>query len=132
VPATDLPALMPSKGPRTTCPAWTGHYRVMPYVQPPGADGIRRRPRRPHGDLLEPETRGSADRRADRAAKRASLPVGYLVDYLEEHGYGNAVGPRNRRATLVCCTGRGWYKADARARMPSHMMNVPKRDRWHQ
>ena len=45
---------------------------------------------------------------------------------------GNAAGPRNRRATLVCCTGRGWHKAGACARMPSHMMNVPKRDRWHQ
>jgi DNA-binding MarR family transcriptional regulator len=50
--------------------------------------------------------------RIGEIAERARLTnqsVGYLVDYLEEHGYvERAADPRNRRATLVRLTERGW------------------------
>jgi DNA-binding MarR family transcriptional regulator len=40
--------------------------------------------------------------------------VGSLVDYLEEHGYvERRPDPRNRRASLVCFTDRGWSEMHA-------------------
>jgi DNA-binding MarR family transcriptional regulator len=45
-------------------------------------------------------------------AERAQLTkqsVGYLVDYLEEHGYvERKPDPTDRRAILICLTERGW------------------------
>ncbi len=56
---------------------------------------------------LDPE--GS---RVGELAERTQLTnqsVGYLVDYLEEHGYvERRADPTNRRATLVCLTEHGW------------------------
>ncbi len=44
--------------------------------------------------------------------------VGYLVDYLEQHGYvERRSDPRNRRATLVCLTERGWQEMEACAQI---------------
>jgi DNA-binding MarR family transcriptional regulator len=51
-------------------------------------------------------------------AKLTNQSVGYLVDYLEEHGYvERRPDPTNRRATLVCFTERGWDEADACAKI---------------
>ena len=51
-------------------------------------------------------------------AKLTNQSVGYLVDYLEHHGYvERRPDPTNRRATLVCFTERGWDEADACARI---------------
>src|SRR5262249_40477396 len=64
---------------------------------------------------------GPEGARIGELAERAKLTnqsVGYLVDYLEEHGYvERRPDPRNRRATLVCFTERGWDEADACARI---------------
>lgn len=50
---------------------------------------------------------------ADRS-RLTNQSVGSLVDYLEEHGYvERRPDPRNRRATLVCFTDRGWAEMDA-------------------
>ena len=52
----------------------------------------------------------------------AASQAGYLVDYLEEHGYvERRPDPRNRRATLVCFTERGWDEADACAAILDHL-----------
>jgi len=49
--------------------------------------------------------------RIGEPAERSQLTnqsVGYLVDYLEEHGYvERRAAPRNRRASLVCLTEKG-------------------------
>lgn len=62
-----------------------------------------------------------AGARIGELAERAKLTnqsVGYLVDYLEEHGYvERRPDPTNRRATLVCFTERGWDEADACAKI---------------
>ena len=62
-------------------------------------------------------TLGPEGARIGELAERAQLTnqsVGYLVDYLEEHGYvERRPDPKNRRATLVCFTERGWEEADA-------------------
>ena len=51
-------------------------------------------------------------------AKLADQSVGYLVDYLEEHGsMERRPDPTNRRATLVCFTEREWDEADACAKI---------------
>jgi DNA-binding MarR family transcriptional regulator len=51
-------------------------------------------------------------------AKLTNQSVGYLVDYLEAHGYvERRADPRNRRATLVYFTERGWDEADACGRI---------------
>ncbi len=59
--------------------------------------------------------------RIGELAERCQLTnqsVGYLVDYLEEHGYvERRADPRNRRATLVCFTERGWAEMDACAQI---------------
>jgi len=59
---------------------------------------------------------GPEGARIGELAERAKLTnqsVGYLVDYLEEHGYvERRPDPRYRRATLVCFTERGWDEAD--------------------
>jgi DNA-binding MarR family transcriptional regulator len=50
---------------------------------------------------------------ADRS-QLTNQSVGSLVDYLEEHGYvERRPDPRNRRATLVCFTDRGWSEMHA-------------------
>ena len=68
---------------------------------------------------------GPEGARIGELAERAKLTnqsVGYLVDYLEEHGYvERCPDPRNRRATLVCFTERGWDEADACARILDHL-----------
>jgi DNA-binding MarR family transcriptional regulator len=55
--------------------------------------------------------------RIGELAERSQLTnqsVGYLVDYLEEHGYvERRVDPRNRRASLVCLTDKGWAEMEA-------------------
>ena len=64
---------------------------------------------------------GPEGARIGELAERAKLTnqsVGYLVDYLEEHGYvERRPDPTNRRATLVCFTERGWDEADACAKI---------------
>ena len=64
---------------------------------------------------------GPEGARIGELAERAKLTnqsVGYLVDYLEEHGYvERRPDPANRRATLVCFTERGWDEADACAKI---------------
>jgi len=64
---------------------------------------------------------GPGGARIGELAERAKLTnqsVGYLVDYLEEHGYvERRPDPTNRRATLVCFTERGWDEADACAKI---------------
>ena len=55
--------------------------------------------------------------RIGELAERAQLTnqsVGYLVDHLEARGYvERRADPRNRRATLVCLTERGWAEMRA-------------------
>lgn len=52
----------------------------------------------------------------------AASQAGYLVDYLEEHGYvERRPDPTNRRATLVVFTERGWDEADACAAILDHL-----------
>ena len=50
-------------------------------------------------------------------AERAQITkqsMGYLVDYLEEHGYVERLpDPTDRRATLVCLTEHGWDQVRA-------------------
>jgi DNA-binding MarR family transcriptional regulator len=59
--------------------------------------------------------------RIGELAERCQLTnqsVGYLVDYLEQHGYvERRADPRNRRATLVCFTERGWEEMEACAQI---------------
>ena len=47
-------------------------------------------------------------------AERAQITkqsMGYLVDYLEQHGYvERRPDPSDRRATLICLTQRGWQQ----------------------
>ena len=51
-------------------------------------------------------------------AQLTNQSVGYLVDYLEEHGYvARRPDPRNRRATLVCLTDKGWRETQACVRI---------------
>jgi DNA-binding MarR family transcriptional regulator len=61
--------------------------------------------------------------RIGELAERSQLTnqsVGYLVDYLEQHGYvTRRPDPSNRRATLVCLTERGWAEMHACARILS-------------
>jgi DNA-binding MarR family transcriptional regulator len=50
---------------------------------------------------------------ADRA-QITKQSMGYLVDYLEEHGYlERRPDPDDRRASLVCLTERGWAQVRA-------------------
>lgn len=55
--------------------------------------------------------------RIGELSKRTHLTnqsVGYLVDYLDQHGYvERRPDPRNRRATLVCLTAKGWEEMRA-------------------
>lgn len=50
-------------------------------------------------------------------AERAQITkqsMGYLVDYLEQHGYlERRPDPSDRRAALVCLTDRGWAQVHA-------------------
>jgi DNA-binding MarR family transcriptional regulator len=56
---------------------------------------------------LKPE--GSRIGELAEAARITNQSVGYLVDYMEEHGYAERrPDPSNRRATLVCLTEHGW------------------------
>ena len=97
----------------------TGHHRVMEYVQARlermGFDDIR------PAHMAIFQNLGPEGARIGELAERARLTnqsVGYLVDYLEEHGYvERRPDLRNRRATLVCFTQRGWDEADACARI---------------
>jgi len=97
----------------------TGYHRVMEYVQARleqmGFDDIR------PAHMAIFQNLGPEGARIGELAERAKLTnqsVGYLVDYLEEHGYvERRRDPRNRRATLVCFTDRGWDEADACARI---------------
>jgi DNA-binding MarR family transcriptional regulator len=97
----------------------TGHQRVMEYVQARleqmGFDDVR------PAHMAIFQNLGPEGARIGELAERAKLTnqsVGYLVDYLEEHGYvERRADPRNRRATLVCFTQRGWDEADACARI---------------
>jgi DNA-binding MarR family transcriptional regulator len=101
----------------------TGHHRVMEYVQARleqlGFDDIR------PAHMAIFQNLGPDGARIGELAERAKLTnqsVGYLVDYLEEHGYvERRPDPRNRRATLVCFTERGWDEADACARILDHL-----------
>jgi len=97
----------------------TGHHRVMEYVQgrleQMGFDDVR------PAHMAIFQNLGPEGARIGELAERAKLTnqsVGYLVDYLEEHGYvERRPDPANRRATLVCFTERGWDEADACARI---------------
>ena len=61
-------------------------------------------------------------------AKLTNQSVGYLVDYLEQHGYvERRPDPTNRQATLVCLTERGWDEADACASSTTSTRNSPAR-----
>jgi DNA-binding MarR family transcriptional regulator len=100
-----------------------GHHQVMEYVQARleqlGFDDIR------PAHMAIFQNLGPGGARIGELAERAKLTnqsVGYLVDYLEEHGYvERRPDPRNRRATLVCFTERGWDEADACARILDHL-----------
>lgn len=97
----------------------TGYHRTMEYVQSRleemGFDDIR------PAHMAIFQNLGPEGARIGELAERAKLTnqsVGYLVDYLEEHGYvERRPDPGNRRATLVCFTERGWDEADACARI---------------
>ncbi len=97
----------------------TGHHRVMEYVQARleqmGFDDVR------PAHMAIFQNLGPDGARIGELAERAKLTnqsVGYLVDYLEQHGYvERRPDPTNRRATLVCFTERGWDEADACARI---------------
>jgi DNA-binding MarR family transcriptional regulator len=97
----------------------TGHHRVMEYVQARleqmGFDDVR------PAHMAIFQNLGPDGARIGELAERAKLTnqsVGYLVDYLEQHGYvERRPDPTNRRATLVCFTDRGWDEADACARI---------------
>lgn len=101
----------------------TGHHRVMEYVQARlgqmGFDDIR------PAHMAIFQNLGPEGARIGELAERAKLTnqsVGYLVDYLEDHGYvERRPDPSNRRATLVCFTDRGWEEADACARILDHL-----------
>ena len=101
----------------------TGHQQVMEYVQARleqlGFDDVR------PAHMAIFQNLGSDGARIGELAERAKLTnqsVGYLVDYLEQHGYvERRPDPRNRRATLVCFTDRGWDEADACARILDHL-----------
>jgi DNA-binding MarR family transcriptional regulator len=93
----------------------TGYHRTMEYVQARleqlGFDDVR------PAHMAIFQHLGPEGARIGELAERAKLTnqsVGYLVDYLEEHGYvERRPDPANRRATLVCFTERGWDEADA-------------------
>ena len=97
----------------------TGHHRVMEYVQARleqmGFNDVR------PAHMAIFQNLGPDGARIGELAERAKLTnqsVGYLVDYLEQHGYvERRPDPTNRRATLVCFTERGWDEADACARI---------------
>ena len=101
----------------------TGYHRVMEYVQAHleqlGFDDIR------PAHMAIFQNLGPEGARIGELAERAKLTnqsVGYLVDYLEQHGYvERRADPTNRRATLVCFTERGWDEADACARILDHL-----------
>ncbi len=101
----------------------TGYHRVMEYVeahlQQVGYDDVR------PAHMAIFQNLGPEGARIGELAERAKLTnqsVGYLVDYLEEHGYvERRPDPTNRRATLVCFTDRGWDEADACARILDHL-----------
>jgi DNA-binding MarR family transcriptional regulator len=101
----------------------TGYYRTMEYVQARleqmGFDDVR------PAHMAIFQNLGPEGARIGELAQRAKLTnqsVGYLVDYLEEHGYvERRPDPRNRRATLVCFTERGWDEADACAGILDHL-----------
>jgi DNA-binding MarR family transcriptional regulator len=97
----------------------TGHHQVMEYVQ-------ARLEQAGFGDIRPAhmaifQNLGPGGARIGELAEQAKLTnqsVGYLVDYLEQHGYvERRPDPANRRATLVCFTERGWDEADACARI---------------
>ena len=97
----------------------TGYHRTMEYVQARleqlGFDDVR------PAHMAIFQNLGPEGARIGELADRAKLTnqsVGYLVDYLEEHGYvERRPDPTNRRATLVCFTERGWDEADACAKI---------------
>lgn len=97
----------------------TGYHRTMEYVQARleqlGFDDVR------PAHMAIFQNLGAEGARIGELAERAKLTnqsVGYLVDYLEEHGYvERRPDPTNRRATLVCFTERGWDEADACAKI---------------
>ena len=97
----------------------TGYHRTMEYVQARleqlGFDDVR------SAHMAIFQHLGPEGARIGELAERAKLTnqsVGYLVDYLEEHGYvERRPDPANRRATLVCFTERGWDEADACAKI---------------
>jgi DNA-binding MarR family transcriptional regulator len=97
----------------------TGYHRTMEYVQARleqlGFDDVR------PAHMAIFQNLGPEGARIGELADRAKLTnqsVGYLVDYLEEHGYvERRPDPANRRATLVCFTERGWDEADACAKI---------------
>ena len=96
----------------------TGYHRTMEYVQARLEQlGFDVRPA--HMAIFQ--NLGPEGARIGELAERAKLTnqsVGYLVDYLEEHGYvERRPDPTNRRATLVCFTERGWDEADACAKI---------------
>jgi DNA-binding MarR family transcriptional regulator len=92
----------------------TGYYGIMDYVQARlehvGFDDVR------PAHMAVFQNLGPEGARIGELAERAKLTnqsVGYLVDYLEAHGYvERRPDPRNRRATLVFFTERGWDEAD--------------------
>ena len=97
----------------------TGYHQTMEYVQARleqlGFDDVR------PAHMAIFQHLGAEGARIGELAERAKLTnqsVGYLVDYLEEHGYvERRPDPTNRRATLVRFTERGWDEADACAKI---------------
>jgi DNA-binding MarR family transcriptional regulator len=92
-----------------------GYYRTMEYVQSRleqrGFDDVR-----PAHMMIFQHLRPEGSR-VGELAERAHLTnqsVGYLIDYLERQDYvERRPDPRNRRATLVCLTERGWKEMAA-------------------
>ena len=106
----------------------TGYHRTMEYVQARleqlGFDDVR------PAHMAIFQNLGAEGARIGELAERAKLTnqsVGYLVDYLEEHGYvERRPDPTNRRATLVCFTERGWMRPTrARKSSTSSMRSSP-------
>ena len=106
----------------------TGYHRTMEYVQARleqlGFDDVR------PAHMAIFQNLGPEGARIGELAERAKLTnqsVGYLVDYLEEHGYvERRPDPANRRATWCASpSGDGTRPTPARKSSTSSMRNSP-------
>jgi len=107
--------LLHGRGARLPILMREGHQVVVEYVHRRLAEAGFDDVRPAHMTIFQHlERQGS---RIGELAERSQLTnqsVSYLVDYLEEHGYvERRPDPKNRRATLVCLTNRGWAEMNA-------------------